>query len=166
MNTSRVVWLTGLPGSGKTTLAWALQQEMNSRNEHAVVVDGDVIREILSETEKYDKETRKKLANKYQKISLMLIEQGFSVIVSTVSLFHDVHTTNRNIFSNYFEVFLDVDLDYLRLKERKKMYSFSKDVPGLSLNAEYPENPHLILRIDEYEGRKFWLQNLVEKLYE
>jgi adenylylsulfate kinase-like enzyme len=166
MNSSRVVWLTGLPGSGKTTLAWALQQEMNSRNENAVVVDGDVIREILSETEKYDNETRKELANKYQKISLMLIEQGFSVIVSTVSLFHDVHTMNRNIFPNYFEVFLDVDLDYLQLKERKKMYSLSKDVPGLSLNAEYPESPHLILRIDEYEGRNFWLQNLVEKLYE
>ena len=63
---ARVVWITGLPGSGKTTLAKLLRNELKNIGELCVLIDGDEIRSILGNELGYDRRTRESLANIYQ----------------------------------------------------------------------------------------------------
>ena len=83
---ARVVWITGLPGSGKTTLAKLLRNELKNIGELCVLIDGDEIRSILGNELGYDRRTRESLANIYQNFIEFFIHQDISVIVSTASV--------------------------------------------------------------------------------
>lgn len=84
----RVIWLTGLSGAGKTTLARALLKYLP----RAVLLDGDELREALGvATSGFDAASRKKLALTYARLAGLLARQGLTVVVATISLFHDVH---------------------------------------------------------------------------
>ena len=124
--TSQVIWITGLSGAGKTTVAKELNLRLQERGLQPVLLDGDVLRslfkntEVISET--YNREARLKLALKYAHMCKILSAQGFTVVIATVSMFREVYTWNRANFPNYFETNLKVPLDELRLRDPKKIY--------------------------------------------
>ncbi|HYH40898.1 MAG TPA: adenylyl-sulfate kinase [Burkholderiales bacterium] len=103
-----VIWITGLPNSGKTTVAELLQHEFRSKGVTTVWLDGDHLRRIFSNRWGYSREERVKLAAEYSKLAAHLSMQGLTVIVSVVAMFDSVYRQNRDTIGNYFEVFLDV----------------------------------------------------------
>lgn len=143
----RVIWLTGLSGSGKTTLATALQAKLPD----SILLDGDSLREVLANVQGgYDRESRKKLAFTYARLAGLLACQGFTVIVATISLFHELHAWNRENLPNYLEVFLDVPLKVRQARDPKGLYAGEKkgairDMAGSAGEAEFPLKPHLRL---------------------
>lgn len=154
-----VVWITGLPGSGKTTLARHLVDRLNSESGlRAVLLDGDEIREALEGTG-YDLKSRRKLALIYHKLAGVLAEQGFVVVVSTVSLFHEVHEKNREKLPNYLEVFLDIPIQNLSSGQRSKIYEAPASQNPLAM-AEFPADPHVRLTLDSESQRDHWLEEL------
>ena len=86
-------------------------------------LDGDKLREIFGVVERnsqnYDRNARLGLAMKYSKLTNVLCSQGFTVVVSTISMFNEIYDWNRTNLPNYFEVYLKIPLDELRRRDPK-----------------------------------------------
>ena len=153
-NSGCVIWITGLSGAGKTTLAHQLILKLRSIGIPCISLDGDNIRTILSEdlnTKNYTLRARKKMAMKYSKLSLLLSSQGFCVITSVIGMFNDVYEWNKNNLPNYFEIFLDIPLHELKKRDSKGIYKKYelgkiKNVAGLDLKIQKPHNPNLHIK--------------------
>lgn len=145
----RVIWITGLSGAGKTTLAKAVSEKLA----HSILLDGDNMREALGwQTSGFDAMGRLNLALTYSRLANMLARQGFVVVVATISLFHRVHAWNRANMPGYLEVFLDVPAEVRRSRDPKGLYAAEKkgkvtNMAGNTVAVEFPLNPDL--RLDE-----------------
>ena len=149
-----VIWITGLSGAGKTTLAIELVNRLRVTVSKTIFLDGDELRKIfdsdISELDEYSRDSRLAMAFKYANLCKMLYSQGFSVVVATISMFDEIYEWNRQNITNYFEVFLKVPLVELRRRDPKSIYKrFDqgdlKNVAGLDLSVDQPLSAHLVL---------------------
>ncbi len=153
-----VIWLTGLPGSGKTTLAKKLKEEFEKMGRKVVILDGNEIREKFYPELGFSKEEREF----HNKIVIYLAkflseELDYIVIVSVIAPLRKVREFARQKIKNYFEVYLKADLKFL--KKRKPEIYKNKTA------AFYEEgNPDLIL--DAREELKNKIQRILEALRE
>lgn len=142
-----VIWITGLAGAGKTTVANEVARELQARGQARVHLDGDAIREAIQDPHTgHDRESR--LANAYRicRLARLLEQQGLWVVVSTMSLFSEIHSWNRQEFTQYVEVLLDTPLKDLRERDQKGLYSGNdRNVVGRDLPPELPREPDLVL---------------------
>jgi adenylylsulfate kinase-like enzyme len=161
---ARLIWITGLPGSGKSTLAANLTAYLRKNGLTVVHLDGDQLREAIAVRRGYDTETRLNFAKSYQAISKILISQNISVVMSTVSMFKEIYESNRSDFHDYFEIYLDVDLETRSLSGRKELYSKVEFAPGVNQHVDPPTDSHLVLRANSMADRSTWLKTLIFKL--
>jgi adenylylsulfate kinase len=144
-----VIWITGLPGVGKTSAAMLVSEQLRSSNETCVLLDGDELRSALAHiTQGYDVETRRRLAHTYAALARLVSEQGITSIVATVSLFTDVHADNHGLIPRYLEVHLHCD-ETERQRRRPTPDSSSGPWVGSDIAFELPRAPHL--RLDSGE---------------
>lgn len=142
MPINMIVWITGLSGAGKTTLALDLLPKMPKP---CLLLDGDSMREALQLIATgYDRDSRLKLALTYSRLCKMLAEQGTNIVCSTISMFHEVHAWNRNNLPDYIEVYLDMPECVRKERDNKCVYNKS-DVMGAQLEPETPRNPDLVI---------------------
>jgi len=142
-----VIWITGLSGVGKSSIAAQLAKSMGAEGVHPVVLDGDGLRSVLGrEGDGYDSPSRRRLAGIYSRLCRLLASQGHVVICATIALFHEVHLWNRAHLPGYFEVFVAVPLEELRRRDTKGVYDRARrDAVGLAVSAEYPLRPDLTI---------------------
>lgn len=157
-----IIWLAGLPGTGKTTLAKSFVAEMGHRGFDFILLDGDEMRIALGARSRYDKESRVQLAQTYARLASLISKQGFNVIVSTVSLFKEVYTFNRQNLEAYHEVFLEVDLKFLKNGPRQEMYLSDSLSYLQGIVPEFPNEPNLHLKAFALQERQGWLEELTE----
>ena len=170
----KLVWITGLSGSGKSTIAKSLTALLKKKGVKVILLDGDEIRNILvpmrEQEQSYTKNERIKLAIQYSKLGNLLVKQGFMVIIATISLFKEVHIWNRKNIKGYFEVYLKVSLEELQRRDPKKIYSrFNagelKNVAGLDLDIDEPQFPDWVVSCQlDKKGPDIALE-LMNKLY-
>ena len=143
-----IIWITGLPGSGKTTLAINLKSILETKvSNNIVILDGDNIRRILPYQISYSNEDRMKLAFFYSKLALLIEQSNCIVICSFVALFHSVQENTRLKANDYFEIFLDPSLDELVKINKKDLYSDGSDYMLKQFTKhEFPKNPELRLK--------------------
>ncbi len=163
-----IIWITGLPGSGKTTLAKKLKCVLeNKSSNNIVLLDGDNIRSILPYEISYSNDDRIRLALFYSKLALLIEKSNSIVICSFVALFHHVQEYTRLKANAYFEIFLDPSLDELVKINKKGLYSEKSDymLNQLSMH-EFPRNPEL--RINSIVNGIYQdnLPEIIEKLFE
>lgn len=136
-----------------------------------VKLDGDEIRAVVGAVSSHTRDDRMALAMRYSRLCKLLADQGFDVAIATISLFSEVHSWNRKNLPGYREIFLDVPLSELRKRDTKGIYSRAerneiKDVAGLDLTVDFPENPHVRLLFDPQMGVEDTFRELIRQLAE
>ena len=146
----RVFWLTGLPGSGKSTLGAALFRALRARGAHAAYLDGDAVRAACGNDLGYDRADRLENAMRLARLCRMLALQGLDVVCPTVSLFASVHAWNRAELPRYLEVLLQAAPQTLRARKPllREADAGRAEVPGANQDYELPGAPHLVLVTD------------------
>jgi adenylylsulfate kinase-like enzyme/phosphohistidine swiveling domain-containing protein len=145
-----VYWITGLSSAGKTTVGQALWQRLRAAGRSAIFLDGDALREVISEDLGHSIESRRRSAMRNARLCRMLASQGEDVVCPTISLFHDVQRWNRENIPGYREIYLRVPMHELKRRDVKGIYAAASrgdlnDVVGLDVPAELPEAPDLII---------------------
>ncbi|WP_049716038.1 adenylyl-sulfate kinase [Streptomyces caatingaensis] len=143
-----MLWITGLSGAGKSTVAGILRDRLAAGGVLPVLLDGDRLRATLPVRPGHREEDRRRLARYYGALAGELAAQGHLVICATVSLFHEAHARNRRRLPGYYEVLLRVPLDDLRQRrDRASLYGApdTRDVVGLGTPAEFPLAPDLVV---------------------
>ena len=149
-----VTWFIGLSGAGKSTLANMLYAEKKAEFPNTVLVDGDTLREVWGDRVGHDIEGRRKNAERLSKLCAWLDDQGIHVIAAVLSLFPEWQDWNRDTFSAYHEVFLDVPMDVLEARDTKGLYAAARsgeliDVAGVDIPFPPPPRPNQHLKSPE-----------------
>jgi cytidine diphosphoramidate kinase len=149
-----VVWITGLAGSGKTTLGKQLAGELRAQGRGVVHVDGDSVRALMGSDLGYG--TRDRIDNAYRiaRLCKFLQAEGVFVVCSTMSLYREIWQFNRNNLDPYLQVYLDVPMRVLAERDQKGLYSGvslgqASDVGGVDLPLELPLDSDLVLENSE-----------------
>jgi cytidine diphosphoramidate kinase len=141
-----IVWITGLPGAGKTVIAREVAHLLRSRRGASIVsLDGDELRMALAAGARYLPSERLALAQFYARLAKLLANQGHTVICSTVSMFEDVRTNNRATSRFYFEVFVEAPK---AVREARRPLAEVSDTDLVSIDNEsyqLPQHPDLII---------------------
>lgn len=155
-----VIWITGLSGAGKSSLATILVEKLRIKGNAVILLDGDQLREIFgavtTNTRNHGRQARLALSMKYAHLCKILSEQGFIIVIATISLFEEIHKWNRINLSDYFEVYLKVPILELRRRDSKGLYRLYDegkitDVAGLDLPIDEPKSAHYTI---EFEPKK------------
>lgn len=146
-----VIWITGLAGSGKTTIASALYSEMAQSMNNVIFLDGDELRKSIAYDLGYTSEERKQAAMRYARLCDMLARQGLCVIIATISMFHDIRKWNRENIDNYCEVYLKVPMEVLQARNQKHLYTEGaagvvNNVVGMDIEVEEPITPNIVIQ--------------------
>lgn len=145
-----VIWITGLAGCGKSTVAQILDQELRAYVP-LVNLDGDRIREKLGKLGRvYDRGSRLQIAQSICQKTLESARCYPFTVVATISLFHEIQRWNKAHLHRYHELLVDVSLETLHKRDPHGLYGRyqsgrEKNIVGLDQQAEYPENPRWII---------------------
>jgi cytidine diphosphoramidate kinase len=141
-----VIWVTGLSGAGKTTVATEVLRQLTA--ERPILLDGDDLRAALGATTAYDHGSRHELAYVYARLCRLIAGQGHTVVCATIAMFHDVHAWNRANLPGYLEVYLEVPIEELERRNSKGIYAAQTrdEAVGVGIPAQLPLRPDLIAR--------------------
>ncbi len=173
MKTSKkacTIWFTGLPSSGKSTLAEMLEKELKNRGERVEILDGDVVRTNLSKGLTFSKEDRDINIRRIGFVCHLLTRNGVFAISAAISPYRNIRDENRALIGNFVEVFVDCPLDECIKRDVKGLYKKAlageiKEFTGVSDPYEEPLKPEIV--IDAHgEEPKDSLQKILARLVE
>lgn len=145
-----VVWIIGLSGTGKTTLAQEVVIEVRKTHKNVVLLDGDMVREVFDNDLGHTEKDRLKNAKRICKLGKYLDDQEINVVCAILSLFPESRLWNRQMLDNYYEVFIDTPLHELVRRDSKGLYKRfqsgeARNVAGKDIEFIRPEYADLII---------------------
>lgn len=155
-----VYFFTGLAGAGKTTIGSLFYQRLKEKKNDLVLLDGDQLRRLSLGASGYSTEERRKGAFFNFRLASLLAREGIDVVLCSISMYDDCRTWARDNIENYIEIYIKVDRDVLFARDQKGLYSEGKNVVGLDLLCEEPQQPHFIIENNGQESP----EEIVERL--
>ena len=148
-----VLWLTGLSGAGKSTIADRLEQKLRALGKHTYVLDGDNVRHGLNRDLGFTDRDRVENIRRVSEVAKLMVDAGLIVIVSFISPFRSEREMARNLMEEgeFFEIFVDTPLEVCEARDPKGLYVKARrgEIPnftGIDSPYEAPNDPDL--RID------------------
>ena len=143
---SCTIWMSGLSGSGKSTISNQLETILNEQGYHTYTLDGDNTRLGLNKGLGFSEEDRIENIRRVAEVCKLMNEAGLIVICSFISPFEKNRTQAKEIIGeNFIEVFIDADLETCEMRDPKGLYKKArtgeiKDFTGISSPFESPSN--------------------------
>jgi len=147
------LWMTGLSGAGKTTIAKVLETDLHARGIRFERLDGDVVRESLTKDLGFSKEDRDKNIERVTFVAKLLSRNNVGVVASFISPYRATRDMVRAETTNFIEVFVNAPLEICEQRDVKGMYKKARagEIPNFTgvsdpyeppLNAEITLNTH------------------------
>lgn len=150
------IWLTGLPGSGKTTIANELKNILKKYGVRVQIVSSDVLRKFVTPNPKYTEEEREFVYRTIVFTSKLLTENGINVIIDATGNRRRFRELARGEIQNFAEVYVKCPLEVCMKREAKRVDKYaprdiykrglegkSRTVPGIGVPYEEPINPEI-----------------------
>ena len=152
---AKVIWMSGLSGAGKTTVAKGLERELLKRGYLSQVIDGDDLRAGLNKNLGFSDEDRKENLRRIAEISRLFINCGVITINSFISPTEEVRRMAKSIVGEdyYVEVFINAPLEVCEQRDYKGLYmkarqGLIKNFTGIDSPFEPPQNADIEIRTD------------------
>ena len=152
---ARVIWLTGLSGSGKSTIANSVEKRIHALGMHSYVLDGDNLRMGLNSDLGFTPQDRAENVRRISEVAKVLVDAGLIVLVAVISPFEADRQRARSLFDEgeFLEVFVDTPVDICVERDPKGLYKKANkgEIPnftGIGQGYEAPKNPDLHLKGD------------------
>jgi len=149
LNRGVTVWFTGLPSSGKSTIARALERLLKKAGLEAELLDGDVVRTHLSKDLGFSREDRDTNIKRIGFVCHLLTKHGVAAIASLVSPYRDSREANRRLIGSFVEVYVKASSDACAKRDVKGLYQKArageiKGFTGVDDPYEEPENAEVV----------------------
>jgi adenylylsulfate kinase len=164
---SKVIWFTGLSGSGKSTIAQHLERYLFEQGFFAQVLDGDNIRSGINNNLGFSEVDRRENIRRIAEVSRLYVQSGISSINSFISPTIAIRQMARDIIGadDFIEIYVNAPLEVCEQRDVKGLYKKArsgqiKGFTGIDAPYEAPENPDLEIKTDEVS-----VEEAVEKVY-
>ena len=162
------IWFTGLSGSGKSTIAIALERELQKRGLLCRILDGDNIRSGINNNLGFSEEDRVENIRRIAEIGKLFVDTGIITIAAFISPNNDIREMAANIIGkeNFLEIFVSTPIEECERRDVKGLYAKArrgeiKNFTGISAPFEAPANPALSI-----DTSKLSVEESVKKLLE
>ena len=169
------IWLTGLSGPGKSTIAVELEHVLTENRHQAYILDGDNIRHGLNKNLGFSPEDRTENIRRIGEVAKLFTDAGIISITAFISPYRDDRDAVRKLLNEgeFIEVYVKCPLDVCEERDTKGLYKKArvgevKDFTGISAPYEEPHNPELTIdtsRLSVEESTRVVLNYLEEKGY-
>ena len=153
---SCVLWLTGLSGSGKSTIATEVERILLDRGVHTYILDGDNVRHGLSADLGFSDEDRTENIRRIGEVTKLFIDAGIVVLTAFISPFREDRDRVRSLIGpgEFFEIYTKCPLEVCETRDPKGLYAKARtgeisDFTGIDSPYEAPLNPELVLDTGE-----------------
>jgi len=153
-NKGFTLWFTGLPCSGKTTVANAVAEKLKKMNLKVERLDGDIVRKGLTRDLGFSKEDRDKNIERVTFVAKLLSRNNVATLVSFVSPYIEKRKHAKEETTNFIEVYVNCPVEVCKERDVKGMYEKAmkgeiKDFTGVDDPYEEPKNPEIVLETDK-----------------
>lgn len=155
---SGLLWLTGLSGSGKSTIAHLVEKELFKRAIRGYVLDGDNIRYGINSDLGFSRDDRRENLRRIVEVSKLLVDAGIIVLASFISPYREDRAYARRRFKrdNFFEIYVKCSVEECERRDPKGKYKKArqgiiKNYTGISSPYEEPEDPDLIIDAEKID---------------
>ena len=144
------IWITGLPASGKSTIAHLLSDSLKSRGVPLVLLDGDEMRKTVSSDLGFSPEDRKEHNRRVIEVAKLLVTIGITAVIPLISPYRETREQARREIPNFIEVYAKASLDTCIKRDPKGLYQKARegkirDMTGIQSPYEEPERPEIVL---------------------
>ena len=153
---SFLIWFTGLSGSGKSTIANRVEQELHKKGIKTYTLDGDNIRNGINKDLNFSSEDRAENIRRIAEVANLMVDAGLVVLAAFVSPYKKDRENIKNIVkdANFVEVFVNTSLEECERRDVKGLYKKArigeiKNMTGISEPYEAPKNPGLEIKTEE-----------------
>ena len=150
---ARCLWLTGLSGSGKSTIANLLEKRLHAEGKHTYILDGDNVRHGLNRDLGFTEADRVENIRRVAEVAKLMVDAGLIVIVAFISPFRSEREMARNLFDvgEFIEIFVDAPLEECERRDVKGLYAKARrgelvNFTGIDSAYEPPQAPEVHLR--------------------
>ncbi|MDQ0589038.1 sulfate adenylyltransferase subunit CysN [Variovorax paradoxus] len=164
----KVVWFTGLSGSGKSTIANALEKELHAQGRRTYVLDGDNVRQGLNKDLGFTDADRVENIRRVAEVAKLMLDAGLIVITAFISPFRAEREMARQLIgaNNFIEVFVDTPLEECERRDPKGLYKKARsgqlpNMTGINSPYERPEHPALVITPEQSNSEQL-LSNMLD----